>query len=67
MIAWFKCQATTKVKVTPSKFGNVKQQYSAAICSFVSIEEIPYNFIINWDQTRVKYVPVSNWTMEMKG
>jgi len=23
--------------------------------------------MINWDQTAVKYVPVSNWTQEVKG
>jgi len=23
--------------------------------------------VINWDQTAVKYVPVSSWTQEMKG
>ena len=62
-----KRQATTKVKVTPSNFENVKQQYSADICSFVSIEVIPYDLIINRDHTRVNYVPVSNWTMEVKG
>ena len=31
------------------------------------MEEIPDDLIINWDQTGIKYVPVSNWTMEVKG
>ena len=27
---------------------------------------IPKDLVINWDQTAVKYVPVSNWTQEVK-
>ena len=27
----------------------------------------PADLIINWDHTGLKYVPVSNWTMEVKG
>ena len=62
-----KHQATTKAKVTPSNFEKVKQQGLVDIHFFVFIEEIPDNLIINWDQTGVKYVPVFNWTMEVKG
>ena len=62
-----KRQGMTKAKVTPSNCENVKQQYLADICSLVFVEEIPADLIINWDQTGVKYVPVSNWTMEVKG
>ena len=29
--------------------------------------DIPLDLIINWDQTAIKYVPVSNWTQEVKG
>ena len=29
--------------------------------------EIPNDLIINWDQTAIKYVPVSQWTMERVG
>ena len=29
----------------------------------VAIEEVPPCLVINWDQTGIKYVPVSNWTM----
>jgi len=31
------------------------------------MEDIPSNLIINWDQTAIKYVPVSNWTMADEG
>ena len=29
----------------------------------VVIEEVPDYMILNWDQTAIKYIPVSNWTM----
>jgi len=31
------------------------------------MEDIPADLIINWDHTGLKYVPVSNYTMEHKG
>ena len=29
--------------------------------------EIPGSLVINWDQTGIQYVPVSQWTMEREG
>ena len=29
--------------------------------------EIPGSLVINWDQTEIHYVPVSQWTMEREG
>jgi len=31
------------------------------------MEEIPPDLIINWDQTAVNYIPISNWTMAKEG
>ena len=62
-----KRQATTKAKVSPKDFEGIKAQYLADIRSLVMMEDIPDDLIINWDQTGIKYVPVSNWTMEVKG
>ena len=31
------------------------------------MEEIPEALILNWDQTAMKIVPSSSWTMEKKG
>ena len=28
---------------------------------------ILFDLIINWDQTGIKYIPVSEWTMEKEG
>ena len=35
--------------------------------SLIEIEEIPSSLIINWDQTAIKYIPVSTWTMADEG
>ena len=31
------------------------------------MEDVPADLVINWDHTGLKYVPVSNWTIEHKG
>ena len=31
------------------------------------MEEVPDDMILNWDQTAIKYIPVSNWTMATEG
>ena len=62
-----KRQGTTKAKVDPKHFETLKKQYPADIRTKVYMEDIPTDLIINWDHTGLKYVPVSNWTMEHKG
>ena len=37
------------------------------IKSAVQMDEIPAQLIVNWDQTGINYIPVSNWTMEQAG
>jgi len=31
------------------------------------MEEFPQDLILNWDQTTVSYVPISNWIMAKEG
>ena len=62
-----KRKGTTKVKVFPSNFEKLKKQFLLDVRTVVAMEEIPKELIINWDQTGMKYVPVSNWTFEEKG
>ena len=56
-----KQHGTTKAKVDPTDFEELKKQYLADIRTKVIMEDI------NWDHTGLKYVLVSNWTMEVKG
>ncbi len=62
-----KRKATTKAKLTVDDFESKKQQYLIDIKAVVEMEDIPKQMIINWDQTGINYVPVSQWTMAQKG
>lgn len=33
----------------------------------ITLEDFPSDLVINWDQTGIQYVPVSNWTMAKEG
>jgi len=40
-------------------FEEVKCQFLLAIKAVVEMAAIPFDLIINWDQTGIKYIPVS--------
>ena len=56
-----------KAKVTVDDLASLKRQFLLDIRGIVEMEEIPQDLIINWDQTAVNYVSVSNWTMAKEG
>ena len=62
-----KIKATTKAKPAILNFEEIKQQYLMDIKAVVEMAEIPKDLIVNWDQTAIKYVPVSEWTVEKVG
>ena len=63
-----KRKATTKKpKVTVSNFEELRFQYLMNIKAIITLEEIPDDMILNWDQTAIKYIPLSNWTMDKEG
>ena len=33
----------------------------------VTMEEIPDDIVVNWDQTAIKCIPLSNWSMDKEG
>jgi hypothetical protein len=45
----------------------VKKSFLDDLVATVEMEEIPAELILNWDQTGIKMVPSSSWTMERKG
>ena len=61
-----KRKATTKSKITVPHFDALKEQYLLDIKVIVTMEEIPPDLVVNWDQTGINYVPVSQWTMEKR-
>ena len=61
-----KCTTSTK-KLMPEEFEDVKTQFLEDIEIVAKMKDIPPQLVINWDQTMIKYVPVSSWTQEKKG
>ena len=66
-IGFVKRKGTTKGTLQVENFEEEKHQFLFDIKVIVTIEEVPPCLVINWDQTGIKYVPVSNWTMAKQG
>ena len=62
-----KRRSSSAAKVSVNNFNQLKSQFIFDIQSIVEMEEIPNDMIINWDQTAIKYVPMSKWTMVNEG
>ena len=58
---------TAKSKYTISDFEQVKKSFLNDVASTVAMEEIPPELVLNWDQTGIKIVPCSPWTMNRQG
>ena len=50
-----------------SNFDEMKDNFLMDIKAVVIMEEVPDDMILNWDQTAIKYIPVSNRTMATEG
>ena len=66
-MGYVKRRASSKAKVSPEKFNEMKAQFLFDVKTIVVMEDIPADLIINWDHTGLNYVPVSNWTMAAQG
>ena len=58
---------TSKSKHTVQDFAKLKRQYLEDVKATVTMEEIPPELILNGDQTGIKLVPGSSWTMNQQG
>ena len=58
---------TAKSKENKADFGKGKSSFLADLVATVTMEEIPPELIMNWDQTGIKIVPCSTWTMNQRG
>ena len=58
---------TTQAKIVPKHFEEQQVKFLQEIVDIVTMENIPPQLIINWDQTGLYLVPSSNWTMAQKG
>lgn len=58
---------TAKSKFTVENFAAKKKEFLDDLVTTVEMEEIPSELILNWDQTGIRLVPSSSWTMEQRG
>ena len=58
---------TAESNHTIANFAELKRRFLVEVTSTVAMEEIPADLILNWDQTGIKFVPCSSWTMDQAG
>ena len=61
-----KC-TTAKSKQSTTEFERLKKNFLDQLKTTVIMEGIPIELILNWDQTGIKIVPSSLWTMDSGG
>ena len=66
-MGYIRRKETKAARKLPESFPEVKADFLQRIKSVVSQHNIPDDMIINFDQTGVPIVPVSNWTMDACG
>ena len=64
---YVKRKATKAARKLPQDFPELKQNFLRRIQEEVKSHSIPLELLFNWDQTGVKLVPVSSWTMAESG
>ena len=57
---------TAKSKMNTTEFDELKSQFLSDVKATVDMEEIPVELFLNWDQTRIRIVPSSMWTMDRR-
>ena len=58
---------TAKSEVSTSAFNELRDAFFSEISSIVTMEEIPPELVLSWDQTGIYLVPVAEWTMDQLG
>ena len=58
---------TAKSKHAVAEFEKLKKQFLDDVVATVEKEEISLELILNWDQTGIKIVPGTTWTMHQQG
>ena len=66
-MGFVKRRASTKAKVLIENFEQVKAQFLLDVRAVAEVEDIPFDLIINWNQTGIHYVPVGSWTIDKEG
>ena len=66
-MGFVKRKETTKANRSVEDFEEVKRKYLQDMQLVISMDEIPDDLVINFDQTGIHYIPVSDWTMAEEG
>ena len=66
-MGYIKRKACSKAKVDVAQFQQLKDDFLLEIKTIVSMDKIPPELVINFDQTGLNYVPISHWTMDKEG
>ena len=66
-MGYVKRKATSKAKITVDNFAEIKEDFLLEVKHVIAMDEIPTQLVINFDQTGLNIVPVSDWTMEVEG
>ena len=66
-IGLVKRKGTKAARKLPDDYPAIKLQYLERIKTMVTHYHIPHELIFNWDQTGIKMVPASEWTMAEEG
>lgn len=66
-MGFVKRKGSNSAKLAVAEFERRKEQYLLDIRTEVITNDIPPSLIINWDQTAIHLVPVSEWTMHKQG
>ena len=66
-MGFVKRKGTTKAKGSVEHFEEVKRKYLQDMELVIPMDEIPDDLVVNFDQTGVHYIPVSDWTMAEEG
>ena len=62
-----KRKGTKAAKKLPAEFETVRADYVARVRKAVSDYSIPPELVLNLDETGLHIVPISNWTLDIKG
>ena len=58
---------TAKSKYSVENFAEKKREFLDDLVATVQMENIPPELVLNWDQTTIKLVPSTSWTMNEQG
>ena len=58
---------TTKSKILGDQFRQLRADFLEEVHSIVTLADVPAELVLNWDQTGIRIIPLSSWTMARHG